>query len=136
MALGLLFRSNFGNWLKDHKFIQGLLPNFRNWLECYPLLIHGLLLSLIVSLPAVLAALLNNYVEKKALSAEAERYAAMKNLFERATGCSRDLMKSGKSDDETYKELRRLVEELGKEALTENGDWVLMHRERLLDIPR
>ena len=29
-----------------------------------------------------------------------------------------------------------LIEELGKEALVENGDWVLLHRERPLQVPK
>ena len=29
-----------------------------------------------------------------------------------------------------------LLRELGKEALIENGDWVLLHRERPIDIPK
>ena len=30
---------------------------------------------------------------------------------------------------------QELVRELGKEALRENGDWLLMHRERPMKVP-
>jgi hypothetical protein len=33
------------------------------------------------------------------------------------------------------RELTALIEELGKEALSENGDWILLHRDRPLDVP-
>jgi hypothetical protein len=37
--------------------------------------------------------------------------------------------------DRHYQPAQHLIEELGKEALEENGDWVLLHRERPLEVP-
>lgn len=38
-------------------------------------------------------------------------------------------------DDEKVREqARRIYRELGREALHENGEWLLIHRERPLDI--
>jgi hypothetical protein len=34
-----------------------------------------------------------------------------------------------------HEEARALLRELGAEALEENGDWVLLHRERPLEVP-
>ncbi len=116
--LGFLFKPNLNKWLEQNR------------------LIHGLLLFIIVSLPAVIAAVLYTYAEKKALSAQTKQYAAMKILFDKARGRLRDLVDLGRYDAARYKESQILVEELGKKALEENGDWVLMHRERPLDIPR
>jgi hypothetical protein len=31
---------------------------------------------------------------------------------------------------------QQLVRELGREALAENGDWVLLHRQRPLEVPK
>ena len=33
-------------------------------------------------------------------------------------------------------EAQELLIELGKEALGENGDWMLLHRERPLEVPK
>jgi hypothetical protein len=111
------------------------LPDFNNRLEHYGS-IHGLLLIAIVSLPAVIAAVLYTYAEKKALSAQAKQYAAMIIPFGRARDRLRNLLSYGEYDSIKYKESQILVEELGKEALVENGDWVLMHRDRPLEVLR
>ena len=91
--------------------------------------IHGLLLTLI-SLPAIGAALLHGYIEKKALSEHSKQYSRMSMIFSNAQERLSQLIK-----DEQYAQARNLIEELGKEALEENGDWVLLHRERPLEVP-
>jgi len=45
------------------------------------------------------------------------------------------LVDSSPSDEVCRREVQALLEELGKEALVENGDWVLLHRERPLEVP-
>lgn len=57
-------------------------------------------------------------------------------LFGRARDRLRNLLSYGEYDSIKYKESQILVEELGKEALVENGDWVLMHRDRPLEVLR
>jgi hypothetical protein len=91
--------------------------------------LHGLLLSLI-SLPAIGAALLHGYIEKRALSEHAKRYSRMSMIFSNAQERLSQLIKEGQ-----YAQAQDLIEELGKEALEENGDWVLLHRERPLEVP-
>jgi hypothetical protein len=91
---------------------------------------HGVLLTLISLLP-IAAALLHAFVEKSALSEHAKRYNRMSVLF--ANAQDRFSAMLAKSE---FAEARRLIEELGREALAENGDWVILHRERPLEVPR
>jgi hypothetical protein len=91
--------------------------------------LHALLLALI-SLPAIGAAMLHGYIEKRALSEHAKQYSRMGIIFSNAR---QPLIKMLK--DRHYQPAQHLIEELGKEALEENGDWVLLHRERPLEVP-
>ncbi|MDX6289044.1 MAG: hypothetical protein QOH42_843 [Blastocatellia bacterium] len=91
--------------------------------------LHALLLALI-SLPAIGAAMLHGYIEKRALSEHAKQYSRMGIIFSNAR---QPLIKMLK--DQHYQRAQHLIEELGKEALEENGDWVLLHRERPLEVP-
>jgi hypothetical protein len=52
-------------------------------------------------------------------------------LFRRAENAVETLRQ--RQDDQ---ELLHLLRELGIEALIENGDWVLLHRGRPIDLPR
>jgi hypothetical protein len=101
---------------------EKLIDNHR-----YP--IHGLLLTLI-SLPPIGAALLHGYIEKKALSEHAKQYSRMSMIFSNAQKRLSQLIK-----ERQYAQAQNLIEELGREALEENGDWVLLHRERPLEVP-
>ncbi|MDQ3818041.1 MAG: hypothetical protein M3362_10145, partial [Acidobacteriota bacterium] len=91
--------------------------------------LHALLLAL-MSLPAIGAALLHGYIEKRALSEHAKQYSRMSVIFSNAQERLSEMIKNGH-----HESAHRLLEELGKEALEENGDWVLLHRERPLEVP-
>jgi len=91
--------------------------------------LHAWLLAL-MSMPAIGAALLHGYVEKRALSEHAKQYTRMAIVFSNARARLRQLISERKGQ-----EAQDLIEELGKEALVENGDWVLLHRERPLEVP-
>ena len=54
----------------------------------------------------------------------------MHQLFARA---SRRLRVALAADDASG--ATQIVQELGKEALVENGDWVLLHRARPVEVP-
>jgi hypothetical protein len=76
------------------------------------------------------AALLHNYGSGMAYREHAKQYTRMGIVFSRAAEIlNRTLAASD------YKTALRCVRHLGKEALTENGDWVLLHRERPLEMP-
>ena len=40
------------------------------------------------------------------------------------------------SQDNKVKESQKILEFLGKEALAENGDWLIMHREQPIEVPQ
>jgi hypothetical protein len=96
--------------------------------------LHHLLIVIMGFLPVV-AALWIAYAEKTALREQSKQYARMALIFKRvreqieAIGLTTD-------DSGRNRQLDCLIVELGKEALIENGDWVLLHRERPIEIPK
>ncbi len=87
------------------------------------------LLVLMVVVPTIAAAL-GGYSKQMAFAPQAKRYQWMAALFDRARRRLEDALRA--NDLSTA---RRLFLELGTEALGENGDWVMMHRERELEAP-
>jgi hypothetical protein len=90
--------------------------------------IHILIVFTLIALLA--AASLAGYVEKRAFSVLARRYWLMRNLFDDARKKLEDLLKKHE-----YEKAQDIIKELGKEALLENGNWLLLKRERPLVIP-
>ena len=84
-----------------------------------------------MGLTALLAALLHTYAERRALAEQHKQYMRMKEVFARARSRMSDLINRGKID-----EALELIRELGKEALAEHGDWVMLHRERPIELPK
>lgn len=81
------------------------------------------IIILMEMLPATAAAL-TGYAYRMGLDQQIKQYAHMGELFGRA-------QKAVVSQNiSTERDFQTLVEELGKEALAENGDWVLLHRDR------
>ena len=147
-------------WIKDqedyftkcaHRQHQRLekLERYANWLYG-----SGLLVSIIVILfwdyfehakglhhmlivfmgfTPIVAALWINYSEKISLHAQSNQYSRFAVIFNRA----RKIFETLKEDNESNQlQKKKLIKELGKEALLENGDWVLMRRERPIEIPK
>jgi hypothetical protein len=85
-------------------------------------------LVLVILLLSTVAAFTEGYLDKMAFAEEAKRYQQMAELLERA---SRRLV-AAQGDLERS---ARIVQEVGQEALAENGDWVLLHRSRPLNVP-
>jgi hypothetical protein len=79
----------------------------------------------------LIAGLLYGYARTRALSEHAKQYGRMSLLFANAKQRLEELMAAGK-----YAGAQALIKDLGKEALAENGDWVLLHRERPLEVPK
>jgi hypothetical protein len=79
----------------------------------------------------LIAGLLYGYARTRALSEHIKQYGRMSLLFANAKQRLEELMASGK-----YAGAQALIKDLGKEALAENGDWVLLHRERPLEVPK
>jgi hypothetical protein len=88
---------------------------------------------LFVIVAAVIAALLHHYLEKSAVEAHAKQYERMRRIFRRSRHHLDDLLRAG--DPASLEAAKAEILLLGREALAENGDWVLTHRERPLEVP-
>jgi hypothetical protein len=85
----------------------------------------------LLTLAPVVAALFGAYLEKNALAEHTKQYERMSALFNRARQHMHQLLESN-----LLSEAERFVIELGKEALSENGDWLLTHRDRPIEVPK
>jgi hypothetical protein len=83
-----------------------------------------------MALPLVAAGSVEAYARVLALAEHARQYQRMSLLFDNAEVALAALLYAGQHD-----EAQALIRELGKEALVENGDWVVLHRERPLEVP-
>lgn len=88
------------------------------------------LLVVAIVLATVSAALLYDYADRRAFSVHARRYKWMESLFANASKKLESCLKENR-----LKDAQELVKELGKEALAENGEWVISHRERPIRLP-
>ncbi len=79
----------------------------------------------------LLAAILSSYLQRNAVSEVAKQYDRMSVFYHRAK-VHLDRLLAASSFDQA----RAFIAELGREALTENGDWILTHRERPLEVPK
>jgi hypothetical protein len=76
------------------------------------------------------AAILHHFNNSMGFAEHAKQYQRMASLFGRGS----ELL--GKFLERLdYRNAKQCVRNVGKEALTETGDWVLLHRERPLEVP-
>ena len=86
-----------------------------------------------LELTVVVAALCIGYTERLAHAQHGKQYQTMSVLFGRASAALEKVLHARPPDQARA---ARILRELGKEALAENADWLLMHRERPLEVPR
>lgn len=79
----------------------------------------------------VVGALVHSYTDKRAFGEHARQYSRMAEVFTRAGERMAALL-----HDSKHERARILAVELGKEALTEHGDWLMLHRERPIQPPK
>ncbi|MGH7497358.1 MAG: hypothetical protein ACREL3_00730 [Gemmatimonadales bacterium] len=84
-----------------------------------------------LTLITVAGALIHSITDKRAFGEHARQYARMAESFNRAGDRMAALLHDGKLD-----RARGLAVELGKEALAEHGDWLMLHRERPIKLPK
>jgi hypothetical protein len=84
-----------------------------------------------LTLITICGALIHSFTEKRAFSEHARQYARMAESFARAGDRMTALLHDGKAA-----RARALALELGKEALGEHGDWLTLHRERPIKLPK
>ncbi len=100
-----------------------------------------------IVLLALAAGLLHGYNQQRARAEHAKQFGRMSLLFNTAASRLQALLQdepgsgepgSGEpgSGEQGREQARALIVALGREALSENGDWVLLHRERPLEVPR
>ena len=87
------------------------------------------MLVMVASLAPAFAAALEAYAEKMAHSEQAKQFHWMSMLFSRASRRLTESLGQGNLD-----EARIVIQELGEEALAENGDWVSLHRQRPMQV--
>jgi hypothetical protein len=69
------------------------------------------------------------YAEKLAFTQQSKQYSQMRRLFQLALREFDACLEKGEMNH-----LRSIIRRLGHEALRENGDWVLLHRERPMEV--
>lgn len=99
------------------------MEDVKDW-QIYPILL--VLIDTFIAMGAARAM----YVEKKGFTEEAKQFQRMKDLFDRGSSVMTDCINRG-----DLKGAEELVTELGKEALTENGDWLLLRRSKPMEVP-
>jgi hypothetical protein len=88
-------------------------------------------ITLVIGVAQVIGALLHGYSEKRLLSEQSRQYTRMGMLFSNAKNYYEKQVA-----DKQHDAAQSLIMELGREALVENGDWVLLHRERPMEVPK
>lgn len=92
-------------------------------------LLHGWIVAITSAL--VVSALVHGYHQKRAYHELANQYKRMEALCRRALAalkCAREL---GDAPN-----VEAVLRRIGREALVENADWVLLHRVRPLEVPK
>ena len=100
---------------------------------------HVPFLQMLETLCFFLPSLIYVAAEHNALPEQVKNYERMSAIFARAEKMLGQLTESAKQDDESdatevEDKARRIYAELGREALHENGEWLIIHRDRPLDV--
>jgi predicted membrane channel-forming protein YqfA (hemolysin III family) len=80
---------------------------------------------------ALIAALLHTFRERRGFAEQHKQYQRMAAVFERANARLLELLRAGEQ-----RRAQLVLSELGREALAEHGDWLLLHRERPMELPK
>ena len=79
-----------------------------------------------------MAALLQDYPRRRAFREHARRYAMMHGIYDRARLALEAQEHAPLA--RRYLLAQNVIQEIGWEALLENGDWVLLHRQLELEL--
>jgi hypothetical protein len=90
---------------------------------------------LVMGFAPIAAALWETYGERFGLRSQAHQYARFATVFGRAEKVISHLESTPEATHRQQHE-RSLIRELGREALMESGDWVLLLRERPIVLPK
>jgi hypothetical protein len=92
---------------------------------------HNHFILLGIAIRPVIGAVIHTYLQKNAIAEHTKQYERMSVLFHRAQVHLEQLL-----GEDRVMEAQHFIAELGREALAENGDWILTHRERPLEVPK
>jgi hypothetical protein len=95
--------------------------------KCEPWFFTVFILGIDMLLAA--GALMHHSIQRQALSQHNKQYQRTKEIFRNAARLVRETLPVNVQDTK-----KRLLE-LGQSALEENGDWVMLHRDRPLELP-
>ena len=87
-------------------------------------------LFLSLGITALAGGLLRAHSQVRAFAEHARRYGRLAAIFHRGAEALRT-----SRDAENTDRRRALIIELGKESLSDHGDWVILHRERPIELP-
>ncbi len=87
--------------------------------------------KIILALIVAVMAFVNNYNSKLALSEQVRNYIVMGKLFEIAEDRLGTALR-----ENNYSRAKKILFELGREALVENAGWVILYKERPLELPK
>jgi hypothetical protein len=90
---------------------------------------------LVMGFAPIAAALFETYGERFGLRSQAHQFARFAAVFGRAERVITNLEATPNVPHREHSELA-LIRELGREALMESGDWVLLLRERPIVLPK
>jgi hypothetical protein len=90
---------------------------------------------LVMGFSPIAAALWEAFAEKSAVRAQANQYARFATIFQHAETVMARLQSRAQGPERSEAE-QAVVRQLGREALMESGDWVLLLRERPLVLPK
>jgi plasmid stabilization system protein ParE len=125
----------YSNWLYGAGLLTSVIViAFWDFLEHSGGFHHTLIVFMGFS--PIVAALWMKYAEKTGLQAQCKQYARFATIFNRARKHFEMLESQAFEGGNRDEHMTHLIRELGKEALIENGDWVLLHRERPIEIPK
>lgn len=83
-----------------------------------------------IALALVIAGLARGWSEKKGFAALARRYEAMATVF---AGADRQIERA--SHEARVEDVQKLLREVGREALAENAEWLLLLRDHPMEVP-
>ena len=89
-----------------------------------------------MGLAGLVSGVLHLYADKMAFAQHAKEYERLHVVFTLAQQRFADLANAEEPSAAQRRRARELLLDLGKEALAENGDWTLLHRERPLEVPK
>jgi hypothetical protein len=105
-------------------FVLLMIPDFREWVVPGTAIVLMDAIHALLELAAVAGAFRLEYLEKLFCEEQVKRYERMAALFVRA-----DQHLSVYLSRSRYHRARDLLRELGKEALDESADWLVLHRQ-------